>query len=65
MAVLVAILWGCVLGEQALIRRARLDNYRAMRQMRILRLKRHVEPAVQPLPQPPRGVPRATGQSFS
>jgi hypothetical protein len=51
-AVLVAILWGCILGERVLSRHATLETYRALRQIRYLKFKRHVEPAAQPVPGP-------------
>lgn len=51
-AVLVVILWGCLFTERALVRQARMDNYRALRQMRKLKLQRSVEPASRPLPSP-------------
>jgi hypothetical protein len=45
---LVAVLWGCVLGEQYFIRRTRLETYRAMRDLRQLRLHRRAEPVSHP-----------------
>jgi hypothetical protein len=51
-AVLVAILWGCILGERILTRNTTLETYRVMRQIRYLKFKRRVEPA-QPAPTPP------------
>lgn len=51
-AVLVVLLWGCFFTERALVRQARIENYRVLRQMRKLKLQRHVEPASQPLPTP-------------
>ena len=52
-AVLVAILWGCILGERILSRRTSLETYRVMRQIRYLKFKRHIEPASRPVPSPP------------
>jgi hypothetical protein len=52
-AVLVAILWGCILGERILTRNTSLETYRVMRQIRYLKLKRHIEPASQPAANPP------------
>ena len=52
-AVLVAILWGCILGERILTRRTSLETYRVMRQIRYLKFKRHIEPASRPFPAPP------------
>jgi hypothetical protein len=45
---LVAILWGCVLAEQYFIRRTRLETYRAMRDLRQMRLHRRAEPVSHP-----------------
>jgi hypothetical protein len=52
-AVLVAILWGCILGERILSRRTSLETYRVMRQIRYLKFRRHIEPASRPAPAPP------------
>jgi hypothetical protein len=52
-AVLVAILWGCILGESILTRRTSLETYRVMRQIRYLKFKRHIEDASRPVPAPP------------
>ena len=49
-AVLVAILWGCLFAERRLSRNSKMETYRALREMRYLKLKRHVEPASHPLP---------------
>ena len=49
-AVLVAILWGCILGERILTRNTTLETYRVMRQIRYLKFKRHIEPAARPVP---------------
>jgi hypothetical protein len=53
-AVLVAILWGCILGERILTRNTSLETYRVMRQIRYLKFKRHIEPASEPAPAAPR-----------
>ena len=47
-AVLVALLWGCLLTERRLSRYARIETYRALRDMRYLKFKRRVEPASRP-----------------
>jgi len=47
-AVLVAILWGCILTERSLLRNSRMETYRALRDMRYLKFKRRVEPVSQP-----------------
>jgi hypothetical protein len=51
-AILVAILWGCILTERRILRHAKMDTYRALRDLRYLRFKRHVEPVVQPSTMP-------------
>jgi hypothetical protein len=51
-AILVVILWGCLLTERHLTRKSQFETYRALRQIRYLKLKRHVEPATQPAPAP-------------
>ena len=51
-AVLVAILWGCILAERILTRNTRMETYRVMRQIRYLKFKRHIEPASRPSPSP-------------
>ena len=51
-AVLVAILWGCVLSERYLSRNNKIETYRVLRDIRYLRFKIHAEPASQPLPAP-------------
>jgi hypothetical protein len=51
-AILVAILWGCLFAERYLTRTSQLETYRALRQIRYLKLKRHMEPASQPAPAP-------------
>jgi hypothetical protein len=48
-AVLVAILWGCILTERYLLRNSKIDTYRALRDMRYLKFRRRVEPASQPV----------------
>jgi hypothetical protein len=52
-AILVAILWGCILAERILTRNTTMETYRVMRQIRYLKLKRHIEPASRPAPTPP------------
>ena len=51
-AILVAILWGCLFAERYLARTSQLETYRALRQIRYLKLKRHVEPATHPVAPP-------------
>jgi len=47
-AVLVAILWSCVLTERRITRNSRIETYRALRDIRYLKFKQHIEPAAQP-----------------
>jgi hypothetical protein len=51
-AILVAILWGCVLAERSMTRNSRIETYRALKQIRYLKFKRHVEPAATPSTKP-------------
>lgn len=52
-AVLVAILWGCILRERVLSRNTSIETYRVLRQIRYLKFKLHVEPASHPGPLSP------------
>jgi hypothetical protein len=47
-AILVAILWTCVIGQRTVLGRARADDAQVMRAMRGLRLKNRREPAATP-----------------
>ena len=47
-AILVAILWTCLLSERHLVRNSRVETYRALRDMRYLKFKRRVEPTSRP-----------------
>ena len=47
-AILVAILWTCVLTEKSISRNSRIETYRALRDMRYLKFKRRVEPTSRP-----------------
>ena len=52
-AVLVVILWGCVLTERSITRNSRIETYRALRDIRYLKFRRRVEPTSVPLPAAP------------
>ena len=52
-AVLVAILWGCILSERVLSRNSSIETYRVLRQIRYLKFKLHVEPVSRPAPLSP------------
>ena len=56
-AILVAILWACILTERRITATSRIETYRALRDMRYLRFKRRVEPTSEPLPAPPASAP--------
>ncbi|MBI1791433.1 MAG: hypothetical protein HYR60_28220 [Acidobacteria bacterium] len=56
--VLVLVLWGCLLSERALLRQSRMDHYRALRDLRYLKLRRVMEPASHPAPAPPPSTAR-------
>jgi MFS superfamily sulfate permease-like transporter len=47
-AILVAILWTCVLAEKRISRNSKIETYRALRDMRYLKFKRRVEPTSSP-----------------
>ena len=51
-AVLVALLWGCVLAERLISRNTKIETYRALRAIRYLKFKRYVEPTSEPNPLP-------------
>jgi len=51
-AVLVAILWGCIVTERYILRHNKMETYRALRDIRYLKFKRHAEPASQPSGRP-------------
>ena len=59
-AILVAVLWGCILSERYLSRNSRMETYRALRDMRYLKFKRRVEPASRPVA-PPGAPSRSMG----
>jgi hypothetical protein len=52
-AILVAILWGCILTERVLSRNTSIETYRVLRQIRYLKFKLHAEPASHPAPLSP------------
>ena len=58
-AVLVVLLWGCLVGERVIVRRANVEAARTLREIRALRLKRHLIPVS--APQAPRPVRPSVG----
>lgn len=53
MGAAVAVLWGCFISEQVLLRSAAREQTRVLYEMRQLRQRQRVEPASVPAPQPP------------
>ena len=56
-AVLVALLWACAIGERVIVDRANAETSEALREMRSLQLKNRRQPAVtpaRPMPRRPR-----------
>jgi hypothetical protein len=49
-ALLTAVMWACLLTERKLVRYSKTETYRSLRDMRYLKVRRHVEPASRPLP---------------
>ena len=49
-AVLVVMLWACIIGERVIIRNANAEMHRAVHEIRALRTKRRAEPASTPAP---------------
>ena len=59
-AILVGVLWSCLLAERWLVRAAQMDTLRSTRLIERLKLRRQIRPAAAPLlrypPAPPRQV---------
>jgi hypothetical protein len=51
-AILVALLWTCIIGERVIARRAAAANEQALRAMRALRIKNVRAPAATPVRRP-------------
>ncbi len=49
-ASLVVLLWGCVVGEQLLVRRANEEAYRTRRDLQLMRMRLKPQPASTPAP---------------
>jgi hypothetical protein len=47
-AVLTALLWGCLFVEKFTVAHARMDGYRALDEIRALQLKKHMIPVSTP-----------------
>ncbi|MEX2264751.1 MAG: hypothetical protein WD696_22545 [Bryobacteraceae bacterium] len=58
-AILVALLWGCLFLDRSLVRQARAQSYRALRDIRYLQIKKRIEPVSAPMYRlkPPSGRP--------
>ncbi len=51
-AILVAVLWTCLVAERVTVRNAQLTTYRALRTLNHLRMERTIEPASDHAPRP-------------
>jgi len=60
-AILVALLWACVIGQRVILGRANAGAVQVMRAMRELRSKNRREPAAAPAPPPHRRQHIAVG----
>ena len=49
-AVLVVLLWSCIIGEHMMVRRANREFSSALNEIRALRMKKSAEPAAAPAP---------------
>lgn len=47
--ILVAILWGCLFAERSIIRKAQVQQYRALRDIRTMQLRKGLQPASTPV----------------
>ncbi len=47
-AILVALLWGCLVGEHLIVQHANREARQVLREVRVLRMKQQVEPAYAP-----------------
>jgi hypothetical protein len=61
MAVSVALLWACLIGEQFILRRAYLEQSRALYRLQQLRRQRQAEPVSTPFPHIARPLHPAAG----
>lgn len=52
-ATLVVLLWGCVIGEQVLIRKANQEAYQTLRDLQLLRMRLKPQPVSAPAPRIP------------
>jgi hypothetical protein len=50
----VALLWGCFISERLIVRQATLEASRTLREVRAMRLRRHMQPVSAPAPRPAR-----------
>jgi hypothetical protein len=57
----VALLWGCFLGEQWMVRRSQHESTRYLYELRLLQRRRNLEPASVPAPRPLRPVRPTAG----
>jgi hypothetical protein len=57
-AVLTALLWGCIVVERLTVLRARANAYHALDQIHRLQMKRHLVPVTAPESRPQLATPR-------
>lgn len=55
-AMLVAFLWICLIGEHVIVRRANMEAYRALRDIHSLQMQKRAEPVSAPRPRIPHPV---------
>lgn len=55
-AMLVALLWGCIIGEHVIVKKANMEVYRALRDIRSLQMQKRAEPVLAPRPRIPHPV---------
>lgn len=52
-AMLVLLLWGCIVGEHVIVKQANMEAYRALQDIRSLQLQKRAEPVSVPKPRIP------------
>jgi hypothetical protein len=60
-ALLVALLWGCFIGEHLMVRQARLENARVIAELRAMQRRQRIQPVSMPVLHPPRPVRASAG----
>lgn len=60
-AIMVALLWGCLLSERLIVKHANSEVTRTIREIRLMQLRRRSQPVSVPAPRSPRPVRPALG----